>query len=48
MQIKMYSTHTCPYCFMLKDCLKKNNVDYEEVKILGFDKPKFDNVLGLA
>lgn len=81
-KIKMYTTHTCPYCFMLKDYLKKHDVSYEEVyidtdprgavqsldscgsmgtpcthitldngeevNILGFNKPKFDEVLGLA
>lgn len=81
-KIKMYTTHTCPYCFMLKDYLKKHDIEYEEVfidtdpsgvaqvidtcgsmatpcthitldngeeiRIVGFDKPKFDEVLGIA
>lgn len=81
-KIKMYTTHTCPYCFMLKDYLTKHDVAFEEVyidadpkgaveaidtcgsmgtpcthitldngeevKILGFNKPKFDEALGLA
>lgn len=81
-KIKMYTTHTCPYCMMLKKYLSDHSVEYEEVfidtdpkgavraldtcgsmgtpcthitldtgeevKILGFNKPKFDEVLGLA
>lgn len=81
-KIKIYSTHTCVYCFMLKNYLHQKNVAFEEifvdedpkeaqasidtcgsmgvpcthitldngeeVKILGFNKPKFDEVLGLA
>ena len=81
-KIKMYTTHTCPYCMMLKKYLSDHNVSYEEVfidddpksavqaldtcgsmatpcshitldsgeevKILGFNKPKFDEVLCLA
>ena len=30
MQIKVYSTTTCPYCKMLKDYLTSKNVDYVE------------------
>ena len=30
MQVRIYSTVTCPYCKMLKDYLKQHNVSYEE------------------
>lgn len=81
-KIKIYTTHTCPYCFMLKDYLKQHDTVYdevfidadpvgaaqaldtcgsmatpcihitldtgEEVRIVGFNKPKLDEVLGLV
>jgi glutaredoxin-like YruB-family protein len=30
MQVKIYSTTTCPYCKMLKDYLKEKGISYEE------------------
>lgn len=33
MQIKIYSTTSCPYCKMLKDYLKSKEVDYVEVMV---------------
>lgn len=80
-KIKIFSTHTCVYCFMLKNYLRQKGVAFEdiyidedpkaaqesidtcdsmavpcthitldngeEIKILGFDKPRFDQILGL-
>ena len=81
-KIKIYSTHTCPYCKMLKSWLDGKKIGYTnvfvdddqagmeemlkisdghmgvpfsmvtkddgtEVKIIGFDKPKFQEALGV-
>ncbi|NLK98362.1 glutaredoxin family protein [Defluviitalea saccharophila] len=74
--ITVYSTPTCPYCYMVKDYLKKNNFEYTDINVavdqaaasemvkksgqmgvpvididgnivIGFDRPKIDNLLGL-
>lgn len=31
--VKVYSTPTCPYCVMLKEFLKKNNVAFSEFNV---------------
>jgi glutaredoxin 3 len=31
--IKVYSTPTCPYCTMLREFLKRSNVEFEEVDV---------------
>jgi len=31
--IKVYSTPTCPYCTMLKEFLKRYNVEFEEIDV---------------
>jgi len=31
--IKVYSTPGCPYCVTLKEFLKKNNFEFEEVDV---------------
>ncbi len=33
MSIKVYSTPTCPYCSMLKEFLKRCNVQFEEIDV---------------
>ena len=32
-KVTVYSTPTCPYCDMLKNFLKENNVEFEEVNV---------------
>jgi len=31
--IKVYSTPTCPYCSMLKEFLRRNNIEFEEIDV---------------
>jgi len=31
--IKVYSARTCPYCAMLKEFLKRNNIEFEEIDV---------------
>ena len=33
MNVKIYTTTTCPYCVMAKRFFKENNVKYEEVNV---------------
>lgn len=33
MFVKVYSTPTCPYCEMVKDFFKKNNVEFEDINV---------------
>jgi len=33
MTVKVYSTPTCPYCDLLKDYLKDNNIEFEVVDL---------------
>lgn len=32
-KIKIYSTPTCPYCIRLKQFLRDNNIDFEDVDV---------------
>lgn len=33
MEVKVYSTTTCPWCVRAKDFLKKNNVEFTEINV---------------
>jgi len=33
LSIKVYSTPTCPYCNMLKEFLRRNNIEFEEIDV---------------
>jgi len=33
MKVKVYSTPACPYCDMLKEFLKKNDVKFENIDV---------------
>lgn len=35
MKVKVYTTSTCPWCKKVKEFLKDNKVDYEEVDAAG-------------
>jgi len=37
MQVKVYSTQSCPYCVTLKEFLKANSVVFEDVDV-SFDQ----------
>jgi glutaredoxin-like YruB-family protein len=32
-EVKVYSTPTCPYCKMVKEFLKENNITFTEVDV---------------
>lgn len=32
-KVRVFSTPTCPYCYMLKDFLAQNKVDYEDIDV---------------
>lgn len=32
-KVKVYSTPTCPFCIRLKQFLKDNNIDFEDVDV---------------
>lgn len=32
-EVTVYTTTTCPYCVMVKDFLKENNIDFKEVNV---------------
>ncbi len=33
MTIKVYSTPTCPYCRVVKDFLKQNKIEFEDIDV---------------
>jgi len=39
-KVKVYSTPTCAYCFSLKNFLKENNVEFEEIDIAADSKKR--------
>jgi len=32
-KVKVFTTKSCPYCYMLKDFLKDNNVNFEDIDV---------------
>ena len=32
-KVRVFSTKTCPYCYMLKDYLKEHNVSFEDIMV---------------
>lgn len=40
MNIIIYTTPACPYCIIIKNFLKKNNIKFEEVDISKNEKKK--------
>lgn len=38
--VKLYITSLCPYCFTLKEFLKENDVEFEEIDVSQNDKLK--------
>jgi glutaredoxin 3 len=43
-KVIVYSTKTCPYCRMLKDFLKENNVVFEDYDV-GSDREKLEEMI---
>jgi len=33
--VKIYSTPTCPWCLKTKEFLKENNIEYEDINVAG-------------
>ena len=33
MNVKVFTTKTCPYCDMLKNYLKQNNIDFQDIDV---------------
>jgi glutaredoxin-like YruB-family protein len=33
MSVKVYSTTTCPWCYRVKDFLKENKIEFEDVDV---------------
>ena len=33
LNVKVYSTSTCSYCVMVKDFLKKNNIQFQNIDV---------------
>ena len=33
MKVKVYSTPTCPWCIKIKEFLKENNIEFEEIDV---------------
>jgi glutaredoxin 3 len=32
-KVRVYSTPTCPYCYMVKDFLKQNGIQFEDINV---------------
>jgi len=33
MKVRVFSSSACPWCVKVKDCLKENKIEFEEVKV---------------
>ncbi len=33
MEVKVFSTPVCPYCYTLKEFLKENNIDFKDIDV---------------
>lgn len=33
MKVRVFSTPSCPFCFALKDFLKDNNIEFEDIDV---------------
>ena len=44
MTVTVYSTTTCPFCTMLKDWLKEQNVEFEDFNV-GTDQAKAQEMI---
>jgi len=42
MTVKVYTTPTCPYCYTLKEFLKEQNIEFEDIDISKDEKIKDD------
>ena len=42
--VKVYSTPTCPYCVTLKEFLKENNIEFEDIDV-SKDKVALDKMI---
>jgi len=40
MKITIYTTPACPYCVIIKNFLKKNNIKFEEIDVSKDEKKK--------
>jgi glutaredoxin 3 len=40
MEIKVYTTPTCPWCQKVKDWLKQKNVSFEEINVIESDSAR--------
>ncbi|PJC47398.1 MAG: NrdH-redoxin [Parcubacteria group bacterium CG_4_9_14_0_2_um_filter_35_11] len=38
--VKVYSTPTCPYCVALKNFLKENKIDFEDIDVSQDEKAR--------
>jgi len=44
MKIKVFSTPSCPYCVTLKEFLKENNIEFEDIDV-SQDKAASDEMI---
>jgi len=39
-RVRVFSSVSCPYCFTLKEFLKENNIEFEEIDVSKDEKAK--------